>query len=53
MPEDSNGSALVALLWGLWVYGLFTFWFEHFHRLRGQEPLNDRGEQSLLRMLQH
>ncbi|WGR93127.1 TIM44-like domain-containing protein [Bradyrhizobium sp. ISRA435] len=33
MPEDSNGSALVALLWGLWVYGLFTFWFEHFSSL--------------------
>ncbi|MVT67286.1 hypothetical protein GPL21_19480 [Bradyrhizobium pachyrhizi] len=33
MPEDGNGSGVVALLWGLWVYGLFTFWFEHFSSL--------------------
>ncbi|WGR98253.1 TIM44-like domain-containing protein [Bradyrhizobium sp. ISRA443] len=33
MPEDGNGSGIVALLWGLWVYGLFKFWFEHLSSL--------------------
>lgn len=44
MPEDGNGSEIVALLWGLWVYGLFTFWFEHFSSLAKAKAAQRSGQ---------
>jgi predicted lipid-binding transport protein (Tim44 family) len=33
MPEDGNGSGLVSLFWGLWIYWFFSSWCEHLSSL--------------------
>jgi predicted lipid-binding transport protein (Tim44 family) len=38
MPEDGNGSGLVSLFWGLWIYWFFSSWCEH---LSSQSQSND------------
>ena len=44
MPEDGNGSGLVSLVWGLWLYWFLSFWCGYLSSLAKANEARQPGQ---------
>jgi len=47
MPEDANGSGLLSLVWGLWLYWFISSWREYLSSLSRAKDLQQPGRAAI------